>query len=54
MAFKLETVVLTFTDKDIVTVMDGVPETCAKGLTDVRDLHKLSKEILLSLVEPVS
>lgn len=34
--------------------MDGAPETCAKGMTDVRDLHKLSKEILFSLVEPVS
>lgn len=54
LAFKLETAVLASTDKDIMTMMDGVPETYAGDMTDFRDLHKLSEEVVLSLLEPVS
>lgn len=54
LAFKLETAELASSDKDIMTVMDGVPETYAGDMTDVRDLHKLSEEVVFSLVEPVS
>lgn len=54
LAFKLETAVLTSTDKDIMMVMDGVAETYAGDMTDFRDLHKLSEEVVFSLVEPVS
>lgn len=54
LAFKLETAVLASTDKDIMTVMDGVPQTYAGDMTDFRDLHKLSEEVVFSLVELVS
>lgn len=54
LALKLETAVLAWTDKDIMTVMDGVPETYAGDMTDFRDVHKWSEEIVFSLVEPVS
>lgn len=37
-----------------MTVMDGVPKTYAGDMTDFRDLHKLSEEVVLSLLEPVS
>lgn len=37
-----------------MTVMDGVPETYAGDMTDFRDVHKWSEEIVFSLVEPVS
>lgn len=50
----LEIAELASSDKDIMTVIDRVPETYAGDMTDVRDLHKLSEEVVFSLVEPVS
>lgn len=54
LAFKLETAALASTDKDIMMMTDGVPETYTGNLTDFRDLHKLNEEVVLSLVEPMS
>lgn len=53
-AFKLETAALASTHKDITMVTDRVSETYAGNLTDPRDLHKLNKEVVFSLVEPMS
>lgn len=45
LAFKLETAALASTDKDIMMVTDGVPETYTGNLTDFRCLHKLIKRL---------